>query len=187
MLTRCWVWKSKLGIAVHPSLTNLCIVVAVTSRNSGSVRTRTVGSSIYNMTVQASNIISSQVRTGKHLLQTTSTYLLVPYRYTVQMTSHSIVEATKSSLASQYIMPPYSWELSSTTFGRTGKLFDVRLEFSSSRQLIACSSADAMRCGNVCPKMRDSSTSLPPKTRGISGMSDLYPHFLAPIQGHALK
>jgi hypothetical protein len=37
------------------------ILVALTSRNAGSVRTRTVGSSLYNMSVQASNIISSQI------------------------------------------------------------------------------------------------------------------------------
>ncbi|MCJ1291292.1 hypothetical protein MMC34_002835 [Xylographa carneopallida] len=36
-------------------------LVAITSRNAGSVRTRTVGSSLYNMTVQASNILSSQI------------------------------------------------------------------------------------------------------------------------------
>lgn len=38
-------------------------VVAITSRNAGSVRTRTVGSSLYNMSVQMSNIIASQVST----------------------------------------------------------------------------------------------------------------------------
>ena len=37
------------------------ILVALTSRNAGSVRTRTVGSSLYNMSVQMSNIISSQI------------------------------------------------------------------------------------------------------------------------------
>jgi hypothetical protein len=38
------------------------VKVAITSRNAGSVRTRTVGSAIYNMCVQASNVISSNVR-----------------------------------------------------------------------------------------------------------------------------
>ena len=33
----------------------------MTSRNAGSVRTRTVGSALYNMAVQTSNIISSNV------------------------------------------------------------------------------------------------------------------------------
>lgn len=37
------------------------VFVALTSRNSGSVRTRTVGSSLYNMSVQMSNIFSSQI------------------------------------------------------------------------------------------------------------------------------
>lgn len=41
------------------------ILVALTSRNSGSVRTRTVGSSLYNMAVQMSNIISSQIYRNK--------------------------------------------------------------------------------------------------------------------------
>lgn len=36
-------------------------LVAITSRNAGSVRTRTVGSALYNMTVQAGSIISSNV------------------------------------------------------------------------------------------------------------------------------
>ncbi|KIW18025.1 hypothetical protein PV08_02312 [Exophiala spinifera] len=37
------------------------ILVALTSRNAGSVRTRTVGSSIYNMCVQLASILSSQI------------------------------------------------------------------------------------------------------------------------------
>jgi len=37
------------------------IIVAITSRNAGSVRTRTVGSALYNMSVQASSIVASNV------------------------------------------------------------------------------------------------------------------------------
>jgi Major Facilitator Superfamily len=37
------------------------IVVAITSRNAGSVRTRTVASALYNIAVQASNIIANNV------------------------------------------------------------------------------------------------------------------------------
>lgn len=37
------------------------IIVALVSRNSGSVKTRTVATAVYNMTVQASNIIGNNV------------------------------------------------------------------------------------------------------------------------------
>lgn len=40
---------------VHP------LIVAITSRNAGTVRTRTVASALYNMMVQASNVIGSNV------------------------------------------------------------------------------------------------------------------------------
>lgn len=45
---------------VHP------ILVAITSRNAGSVRTRTVASAVYNMMCQLSNIISSNVSSVHH-------------------------------------------------------------------------------------------------------------------------
>ena len=47
---------------VHP------LIVAITSRNAGTVRTRTVASALYNMMVQTSNIIGANVRTEKHLM-----------------------------------------------------------------------------------------------------------------------
>ena len=37
------------------------VLVALASRNAGTVRTRTVASSLYNMGVQTSNVISSQI------------------------------------------------------------------------------------------------------------------------------
>jgi hypothetical protein len=41
--------------SIHP------VVVALTSRNAGSVRTRTIASALYNMSVQISNIAGSNV------------------------------------------------------------------------------------------------------------------------------
>lgn len=52
-------WVLATLLIGHPYIH--AVLVALTSRNSGSVRTRTVGSSLYNMSVQLSNIISSQI------------------------------------------------------------------------------------------------------------------------------
>lgn len=55
--------EPRRGVSTMGHLRNLltCYKVGITSRNAGSVRTRTVGSALYNMCVQASNIISSNV------------------------------------------------------------------------------------------------------------------------------
>ena len=55
-----WVkWLLSTLIVGHPY--PHAVIVALTSRNSGSVETRTVASSLYNMSVQASNIFASQI------------------------------------------------------------------------------------------------------------------------------
>lgn len=55
-----WVkWGLSMLLVGHPYVH--AIIVAITSRNAGSVRTRTVASALYNMTVQASSIIGSNV------------------------------------------------------------------------------------------------------------------------------
>ncbi|KAJ6780948.1 hypothetical protein PWT90_05375 [Aphanocladium album] len=55
-----WIkWVLSTLLIGHPYMH--AILVALTSRNAGSVRTRTVGSSLYNMSVQVSSIISSQI------------------------------------------------------------------------------------------------------------------------------
>ena len=52
-------WALSTLLVGHPYVH--AIIVAITSRNAGSVRTRTVASAIYNMTVQASSVIGSNV------------------------------------------------------------------------------------------------------------------------------
>lgn len=54
---------SRLVDCLEPSMLTDSSLVGITSRNAGSVRTRTVGSALYNMTVQAGSIISSNVST----------------------------------------------------------------------------------------------------------------------------
>ncbi|KAF2689709.1 phthalate transporter [Lentithecium fluviatile CBS 122367] len=52
-------WSISTLLVGHPYVH--AILVAITSRNAGAVRTRTVASAFYNMCVQASNIISSNI------------------------------------------------------------------------------------------------------------------------------
>ncbi|WQF89776.1 Putative major facilitator superfamily, MFS transporter superfamily [Colletotrichum destructivum] len=55
-----WKWYAVTALIVgYPYVHS--ILVSLTSRNAGTVRTRTVGSAIYNMTVQASSIIGSNI------------------------------------------------------------------------------------------------------------------------------
>lgn len=77
-IAEVWVLAALIGLEVMPDNASawsrwVCItlvigmpyvhaiVVAITSRNAGTVRTRTVATAVYNMTVQASNIIGNNV------------------------------------------------------------------------------------------------------------------------------
>jgi hypothetical protein len=62
MSMRSWVGLPHIR---KDTLLILLDLVAITSRNAGTVRTRTVGSSLYNMAVQTSNIISTQIYQNK--------------------------------------------------------------------------------------------------------------------------
>jgi len=58
--TSAWArWALSTLLVGHPYIH--AILVAITSRNAGTVRTRTVASALYNMTVQAGSIISSNI------------------------------------------------------------------------------------------------------------------------------
>lgn len=78
LLCQVWMLPLLIALAVLPSTAGAwaryvllilltgypyvhAIIVASTSRNAGTVRTRTVGSALYNMSVQASSIIASNI------------------------------------------------------------------------------------------------------------------------------
>ncbi|KAJ5820266.1 hypothetical protein N7474_005857 [Penicillium riverlandense] len=77
-IAQLWVLAALIGLEVMPDNASawsrwVCIslvigmpyihavLVAITSRNAGTVRTRTVATALYNMTVQASNIIGNNI------------------------------------------------------------------------------------------------------------------------------
>jgi hypothetical protein len=65
------------------------ILVAITSRNAGTVRTRTVASAMYNMCVQASSVIGTNVSPSTlHFLIHSFNYLLI-HKLTIITITHS--------------------------------------------------------------------------------------------------
>lgn len=79
--------------------------VAITSRNAGSVRTRTVGSAIYNMAVQAAAVIASNV--GFPALCDVCHLVLSGFtRSTGHPMRLSIAEGTRYSLEYWFTMSP---------------------------------------------------------------------------------
>jgi hypothetical protein len=77
---------------VHP------LIVAITSRNAGTVRTRTVASALYNMMVQTSNIIGSNVSFARSKSKYAVLTQLI--RYIEPPIAHTTSQETKSYLAS---------------------------------------------------------------------------------------
>jgi hypothetical protein len=67
------------------------ILVAITSRNAGTVRTRTVASALYNMSVQASSIVAQNVSRQSESI----TYSADVPRYTVTTINRSTGGQTK--------------------------------------------------------------------------------------------
>ena len=79
-----WV-KWALAVLLVGSPYVHAIIVAITSRNAGSVRTRTVASALYNMCVQASNVIGSNVSLPSSHLRKRSRHFRFPQRSTIMI------------------------------------------------------------------------------------------------------
>lgn len=96
------------------------VVVAITSRNAGSVRTRTVASALYNIGVQACNIIGNNVSNLQLSWKVTgaNTYLMIS-RSTEIRISLCIVQATKFLSPFLFGVCSYLLQQSVTTCGRT--------------------------------------------------------------------
>jgi hypothetical protein len=144
MFMRSWVSQGTDGVSkkLGELDANIGNVVAITSRNAGTVRTRTVGSSLYNMAVQTSNIISTQVR-----ISPLSSAASVPRRFAQLLINfiqcrfirikinRSITPATRSYWVSQLTMLSCLLEPSFTILGRTS-MFAVEPSIISRQVLI---------------------------------------------------
>lgn len=111
--TSHWV-KYALSVLLFGSPYVHAILVAITSRNAGTVRTRTVASALYNMCVQASSIIGTNV--SKILLVQHRLIALTPLR---RYTEHRMRQCTgweiKFSLVFVYTISRFSLEPSCST------------------------------------------------------------------------
>ena len=150
-------------------------VVAITSRNAGTVRTRTVGSSLYNMAVQTSNIISTQVRSSP-LSSATSVprrfaQLLIDFIHCRSIRikiNRSITPATRSSWVSQLTTLSCLLEPSFNILGRTSTLaFNSSVKLC---QVLILVLANETRFGILWLEMKKSITSLRLRIRGTNGV-----------------
>lgn len=105
------------GPSIHP------VVVALTSRNAGSVRTRTVASALYNMSVQVSNIAGANVSSIPcFTLDMDRLFRILTFmnRCTKQRMRHTTKKETKFLLHWLSPVGSFSSSPSSTTIGGIG-------------------------------------------------------------------
>lgn len=105
------------GPSIHP------VVVALTSRNAGSVRTRTVASALYNMSVQVSNIAGANVSSIPCFsLDMDRLFRILTFmnRCTKQRMRHTTKKETKFLLHWLSPVGSFSSSPSSTTIGGIG-------------------------------------------------------------------